>query len=96
VVFAAEGDGLLRPVKEGRRCLLGGENFMLLVLALAGGHVHRRSPKDYENVLHSGETVGAPVSPILLGLILLRGDATVVFLKHVALLEGVIDRGLLL
>jgi hypothetical protein len=40
------------------------------------------------------ETTGAPLSTVLLGLVLLRGDEAIVFLKHVALLEGVVDRGL--
>jgi hypothetical protein len=34
VIFAAEGDGLLRPVEEGGRGLLSGEDLMPLVLAL--------------------------------------------------------------
>jgi hypothetical protein len=40
------------------------------------------------------EAAGAPITTTLLGLVLLHGDATVVFSKHVALLEGVVDWGL--
>jgi hypothetical protein len=46
--------------------------------------------EDQEDVLHSTEAT----STVLLGLILLRGDTTVVFLEQVALLEVVVDRGL--
>jgi hypothetical protein len=52
------------------------------------------SPEDEEDVLHGRETAGAPVTTVLLGLIPLRGDAIVVHLEHVALLEGVVNRGL--
>jgi hypothetical protein len=79
--------------KDGRG-LLGGEDFVPLSLALAGRHVHRWSPKDEEDVLHSEETAGAPVTPIPFGLVLLRGDSTIVLLEHVVLLKGVIDWGL--
>jgi hypothetical protein len=65
-----------------------------LPLALAVGHVHDRSPKDEEDVLHRREATGIPVTAILLGLAILNGNAVVVFLKHVTLLEGVVDRGL--
>jgi hypothetical protein len=37
-------------------------------------------------------STGVPVTTVLLGLAILRGGATVVFLEHVALLEGVVDR----
>jgi hypothetical protein len=40
VILAAEGDGVLRPVEEGRRSLLCSEDLVLLPLALAVGHVH--------------------------------------------------------
>jgi hypothetical protein len=48
-------------------------------------------PEDEEDVLHRGEATGVAVTPILLGLSVLRGGATVEPLEHVALLEGVID-----
>jgi hypothetical protein len=35
VILAAEGDGILQPIEEGRKCLLRGENLVLLPLALA-------------------------------------------------------------
>jgi hypothetical protein len=50
-------------------------------------------PKDDEDILYDGEAASAPVTTILLGLVLLRSDATVVLFEHVALLEGVVDRG---
>jgi hypothetical protein len=52
------------------------------------------APKDEEDVLHHGETTSTPITIVLLGLILLRGDGTVIFIELVALLEGVVDRGL--
>jgi hypothetical protein len=51
-------------------------------------------PEDEEDVLHRGEATGVAVTPILLGLAVLHGGATVEPLEHVALLEGVIDRRL--
>jgi hypothetical protein len=65
---------------------------MLLPLALAVGHVHSRSPKDEEDVHHRREATGVSVTAVLLGLTILRGGAAVVFLEHVTLLEGVVDR----
>jgi hypothetical protein len=79
VILATEGDGVLRPVEEGGRCLFCGEDLVLLPLALAVGHVHGRSPEDEEDVFHRGEAAGVAVTPILLGLALLRGGAAVVF-----------------
>jgi hypothetical protein len=66
-----------------------------LALALAVGHVDGRPPEDEEDVLHSGEAAGIAVTPILLHVAILRGGgATVEPLEHVALLEGVVDRRL--
>jgi hypothetical protein len=96
VILTAEGDGLFRPVQEGRRGLLHSEDLVLLSLVLAAGHVHRHPPQDEEDVLNRGEAAGTPVATILLGLVFLRGDTTVVFLEHVALLEGVVDQGLVI
>jgi hypothetical protein len=62
-----------------------------LSLALAVGHVYSRSPEDEENVLHHREATGVPVTTVL-GHAILRGGAAVVFLEHVALLEGVVDQ----
>jgi hypothetical protein len=52
------------------------------------------APEDEEDVLHRGEATGVAVTPILLGLAVLRGGAAVEPLEHVALLEGVVDRRL--
>jgi hypothetical protein len=49
-------------------------------------------PEDEEDVFHRGEATGVAVTPILLGLTILRGGAAVVLLEHVALLEGVVDQ----
>jgi hypothetical protein len=68
VILAAEGDGVLQPVEEGRRSLLRGEDLVSLPLALAIGHVHGWPPEDEEDVLHRGEAAGIAVTPILLGL----------------------------
>jgi hypothetical protein len=62
-----------------------------LPLALAIGHVHGRPPEDEEDVFHCGEVAGVAVTPILLGLTILRGSAAVVSFDQVALLEGVVD-----
>jgi hypothetical protein len=48
-------------------------------------------PEDEENVLHRREATGVAVTPILLGLAVLRGGAAVELSEHVALLEGVVD-----
>jgi hypothetical protein len=62
---------------------------------LAVGHVDGRPPKDEEDVLHGGEAAGVAVTPILLCITILRGGgAAVEPLEHVALLEGVVDRRL--
>jgi hypothetical protein len=92
VVFATEGDGVLRPVEEGRRHLIRGENLVPLPLALAAGHVGGWSPEDEEDVLHGGEAAGIAITPVLLGFVVLCGGAAVESLEHVALLEGVVDR----
>jgi hypothetical protein len=91
VILTAEGDGVLRLVEEGGRRLLRGEDLVPLPLALAVGHVDGRPPKDEEDVLHRGEAVGVAVTPILLGLTVLRGGAAVVSLEQVTLFEGVVD-----
>jgi hypothetical protein len=38
-------------------------------------------PEDEEDILHRGEAAGITVTPILLGLAILRGSATVVSLE---------------
>jgi hypothetical protein len=48
-------------------------------------------PEDEDDVFHSGEADVA-ITPVLFGLVVLRGGATVEPLEHVALLEGVVDR----
>jgi hypothetical protein len=52
----------------------------------------RSAPEDEENVFHSGEAAGVAITPILLGLVVLRGGAAIKPLEHVALLKGVVDR----
>jgi hypothetical protein len=94
VILAAEGDGILRPVKDGGMCLLRGENLVPLPLALAARHVDGWPPEDEEDILHRGEATGVAVTPILLGIAVLRGGVAVEFFEHVALLEGVVDRRL--
>jgi hypothetical protein len=51
-------------------------------------------PEDEEDVLHRGEATGVAVTLVLLGLAVLRGGAAIEPLEHVALLESVIDRRL--
>jgi hypothetical protein len=48
-------------------------------------------PEDEENIFHSGEATGVTITPVLLGLGVLRGGAAVEPLEQVALLEGVVD-----
>jgi hypothetical protein len=94
VILATEGDGVFRPVEEGGRSLLCSEDFIPLPLALAAGHVDGRSPEDKEDVLHHRKATGVPVTAVLLSLAILRGGATIVLLEHVALLESVVERSL--
>jgi hypothetical protein len=42
---------------------------MPLAFVLAGGHVHRQSPEDEEDVLHSGEFAGTSVTTVLLSFV---------------------------
>jgi hypothetical protein len=92
MIFTAEGDGVLQPVKKGGRRLLRGEDLVPLPLALADRHVDGRPPEDEEHVLHGGEAAGVAITPVLLGLNVLRGGAAVKLFEHIALLEGVVDR----
>jgi hypothetical protein len=91
VILAAEGDGVLRPIEEGRRHFLRGENFVPLPLALAARHVDGRPPEDEEDIFHSREAAGIAITPVLLGLGVLRGGTAIEPLEQVALLEGVVD-----
>jgi hypothetical protein len=95
VVLPAEGDGVLRPVEEGGRRLLCGEDLVPLPLALASRHVDGGSPKDEEHVLHGGEAAGVAISSVFLGLRFLRGGAAIELLEHIALLKGVVHWGLM-
>jgi hypothetical protein len=88
VILAAEGDGVLRPVEEGGRCLLRGKDLVPLPIALVVGHVRGK------DVFHRKEAAGVAVTPILLGQAILRSGATVVFFEHITLLEGAVDRRL--
>jgi hypothetical protein len=45
VILAAEGDGILRPIEEGRRSPLRGKDLVPLSLVLVVGHIHRRPPQ---------------------------------------------------
>jgi hypothetical protein len=56
VILTVEHDGVLRPIKEGGRRLLCGEDLVPLLLALAAGHVDGRPLEDEEDV----STVGKP------------------------------------
>jgi hypothetical protein len=49
-------------------------------------------PEDEEDILHGGEAAGVAITPVLLGLAVLRDGVAVEPLEHVALLEGVVDR----
>jgi hypothetical protein len=51
-------------------------------------------PEDEEDVFHGGEAAGVAVTPVLLGLVVLRCGSAVEPLEQVALLEGVVDRRL--
>jgi hypothetical protein len=68
---------ILRPVEEGRRRFLRGENLVPLPFALAARHVDGRPPKDEENIFHSGEAAGVTITSVLLGLGVLRGGAAI-------------------
>jgi hypothetical protein len=94
MILTADGDGVLRPIEEEGRSLLRGEDLVPLPLALAVGHVHGWSPKDEEDVLHRQKVAGISVTAVLLSLAILRGGAAIVLLEHVALLESVVDRSL--
>ena len=65
------------------------------MLALPRSHIRRRSSKDEEGVLHWGELVISTfVARVLLLVFVAMRDAVVVFLEHLALLEGMVDRAL--
>jgi hypothetical protein len=49
-------------------------------------------PEDEEHVFHSGEAASVTITPVLLGFGVLRGGAAIEPLEQVALLEGVVDR----
>jgi hypothetical protein len=53
------------------------------------------APEDEEDVLHRREATSVSVTTVLLGLATLRGGVAVVLVEHVALLEGVVDRCLM-
>ena len=96
MVFAAEGDGVLRPVEVGWRSLVDGEDLSALSLALSSGHVHRWSTEDEEHVLHRGVAIVALVPRILLLGLVLAAETIEVLAEHVTLLEGVVDRALMI
>src|SRR6185312_3094816 len=95
VVLAAKGNGILRPIEVGWRGLGDGENFPALTLALPRGHVRRWPSKDEEGVLHWGELIISTfVASILFLVLITMRNAVVILLEHLALLEGMIDRAL--
>jgi hypothetical protein len=49
---------------------------------------------DFHRQHHGGEAAGIAISSVLLGLRVLCGGATLELLEHVALLKGVVYRGL--
>jgi hypothetical protein len=53
-------------------------------------------PPKMRKTFSTAGTSGASVTHVLLGLVLLRSDAAVVLLEHVALLVGVVDGGLVI
>jgi hypothetical protein len=53
-------------------------------------------PEDEENVFHSREATDVTITPVLLGLGVLRGGAAIEPLEQVALLEGVVEWRLVL
>src|SRR6185369_14626123 len=95
VVLVAKGDGILRLVEVGWRGFGDGKDFAALVLALPRSHVRRCSSKDEEGVLHWGELVISTfVARILLLVFVVMRDVVVIVLEHFALLEGMVDRAL--
>src|SRR6185295_3962148 len=95
VVLAAKGDGILRPVKVGWSGFGNGKDFAALTLALPRSHIRRHSSEDEEGVLHWGELVISTfVTSILLLVLVAMRDAVVLFLEHLALLESMVDRAL--
>ena len=65
------------------------------MLALPRGHVRRWSSNDEEGVLHRGELVISTfVTSILLLVLVAMRDMVVVLPEHLAMLEGVVDRAL--
>ena len=95
MVLAAKGDGVLRTVEVGWCGLGDGEDFPAFPLALSRGHARRWPSKDEEGVLHRGELVISTFAASILLLVLVAmHDAVVVLLEHLALLEGMVDRAL--
>jgi hypothetical protein len=68
VILMAERDGVLRPVEEGGRRLLCGEDLVPLPLALVAGHVDGWPPEDEEDVFHGGKPPASPSPPSFLAL----------------------------
>jgi hypothetical protein len=66
VILATEGDGVLRPVEEGGRSLLCGEDLVPLPLALAIGHVDGWPPKMRKTFSTAGKPPASPSPPSFL------------------------------
>ena len=96
VIFAAEGDGVLRPVEVGCYSLVDGEDLSALSLALPSDHIRRWPTEDEEHVLHRGETITAFVLLVLLLGLVLAADMVEVLSEHVTFLEGVINLALMI
>jgi hypothetical protein len=63
MILAAERDGILRPIEEGRRRLLCGENLVPLPLALAAGLVDGRPPRKMRKTFFTAGKPPASPSP---------------------------------
>ena len=97
MIFAIEGDGVLRPIEVGRRSLVDGEDLSTLSLVLSSGHILRWSAEDEEHVLHLGEAAATLVPHVLLLLgLVLSAETVEVLAEHVTLLEGVVNLALMI
>jgi hypothetical protein len=66
VILAAEGDCVLRPIEEGGRRLLRGENLVPLPLALADGHVDGWPPEMRKMFSTTGKPLASSSPPSFL------------------------------
>ena len=98
VVISIKGDRLLRPVEVSGSGHLDQEDLLAFLLLLARRKACRGSAKDHEGVVHLGEPVVLVIVPIagafLLGIVVGVSEPGVVTPQHGAILEGVLDRAL--